>query len=466
MYSRKNGETPTIQEYVEYLINKGIITEADVEDLDENIKNITVEGYVFLVEKEESGDIKITYKNKADNKARIAKLEVTKTTINSISVKVIASNATGGSYKYSIKDITAGETNFTEVTTIEINEYTFTSLVAEHEYIIEVELTVGNDIDTKKTKAIKAEAPKVTEIILDKTEIEILKGKNEDIIAEILPEEAVDKTLTWESSNESVVTVDSTGKVTGASEGKAIVTATSANGISASCNVTVTLPPPPTVDAGAETHIAKEISYTWEELNSIAKVISDNYGTEEGKINNGTAEVSVVVNGEEGTLGIGDYKTVNGKQVRILGFNHDELTNTSAYREGENNTYAGISFEFVEFITNAIMNETRTTKGGWEACPLRVTLNSTIYDSLENKQYIKQVNKQYIEKYNDANSVKKSQNNIWLLSCSEIWNNGRDSGGNQYKYYKNINPNASEYNKYLKKEGGERWWLRSIGYRF
>ena len=89
MYSRKNGETPTIQEYVEYLINKGIITEADVEDLDENIKNITVEGYVFLVEKEESGDIKITYKNKADNKARIAKLEVTKTTINSISVKVI-----------------------------------------------------------------------------------------------------------------------------------------------------------------------------------------------------------------------------------------------------------------------------------------------------------------------------------------------------------------------------------------
>ena len=89
MYSRKNGETPTIQEYVEYLINKGIITEADIEDLDENTKNITVEGYVFLVEKESNGNIKITYQNKADNKARIAKLEVTKTTINSISVKVI-----------------------------------------------------------------------------------------------------------------------------------------------------------------------------------------------------------------------------------------------------------------------------------------------------------------------------------------------------------------------------------------
>ena len=477
LVARKNGEIPSAQEYINHLINKGIITIADVTDIDDNNKNIVVEGYLFLVEKEENGNIKITYQGKADNKPRIAKLQVTGTTIDSISVKVVASNSNGASYKYSIKNVTTGETSFTEVTTLNTNEYTFTGLTINNEYIIQVELITADGGDTKETEGIKTEPPKVTSITLDKTNIDLVKGGTDIITATVLPEEATDKTITWTSSNEAVVTVDDSGNITAVGEGVAIITVTSneVNTVTATCNITVTPPPPPSAGVGADTHEAHEIQYTWEELSQIAKVISDNYGTEVGQINNDTAEVKVSINGKEDTLGIGDWTTVNGAKVRILGFNHDELADQTIY--GGTNTYAGISFEYAECIGTDQVNSSNTNAGGWGACALRGTLNSTTLDSLENKEYIKEVNKEYIATYNNASSVTKTSDKLWLLACSEIWNNGisgKNYGfavakeGEQYKYYKTVNPTADgsfEESSLVRKNSGTKvtWWLRSPG---
>lgn len=47
-------------------------------------------------------------------------------------------------------------------------------------------------------------------------------------------------TLSWSSDNSSIATVDQNGKVTGVSPGKTKITATADNGLSASCEVTVT----------------------------------------------------------------------------------------------------------------------------------------------------------------------------------------------------------------------------------
>ena len=478
LYARKNGVTPSIQEYIDHLINKGIITIKDIQDIDDTTKNIVIEGYTFVVEKEESGNIRIAYGGKADNSPKIAKLEVTKTSIDSISVKVIASNADGASYKYSIKNITLGETEFIEVTTIPTNEYTFTGLTINNDYIIQVELITVDGGDIKKTGTIKTEPPKVTSIILDKTTIELVKGGTDVITATVMPEEAIDKTLTWTSSNEDVVTIDNSGNITAIGEGVAIITATSneVDTVTATCNITVIPPPPPSAGAGGETHTAHKIQYTWEELNELAKIISDNYGTGVGQVNNNTAEVNVSINGKTDTLGIGDWTTVNGKQVRILGFNHDELTDKTVY--GGTNIYAGISFEFTECLIKAKINEASTNEGGWEACSLRRTLNSTTYDSLANKKYIKKVNKQYIKKNTDANSVTNSIDYLWLLSSSEIWNNGYQSGGygyarakegEQYKYYKNLNPSFNkEYLALIRNFEGvaKSWYLRSPNYQY
>ncbi len=210
----------------------------------------------------------------------------------------------------------------------------------------------------------------------------------------------------------------------------------------------------PTIGTGEKTHIAHEIKYTWEELNTIAKEISYNYGTEEGQVNNDTIELNVSINGIADTLGIGDWTTVNGKRVRILGFNHDELTKSDAYGEGNTNIYAGISFEYVESLAKSQMNTANSIVGGWETCTLRNTLNTTIYGGLENKEYIKEVNKVYTEKEtSDGSGLKKSQDKLWLLSSYEIWANGSiiTADGQRYKFYSNGGSSVK----------GFAWWTRS-----
>ena len=109
------------------------------------------------------------------------------------------------------------------------------------------------------------------------------------------------------------------------------------------------------------------------------------------------------------------------------------------------------------------MNSTDTNVGGWGASMLRGILNSTTYTGLENKNYIKEVNKDYIATSNDASSVTTSQDKLWLLSCSEIYNNGVN--GNPYgSSHANINPNASnEIFSIIKNNNNSdiNWWLRS-----
>ncbi|WP_459481259.1 Ig-like domain-containing protein [Clostridium saccharoperbutylacetonicum] len=74
-------------------------------------------------------------------------------------------------------------------------------------------------------------------ISLDKSTMNITEGDSQQISATITP---VGGQVTWKSSDPSVATVDSTGKVTGAKEGTCTITATTADGLTATCIVTVT----------------------------------------------------------------------------------------------------------------------------------------------------------------------------------------------------------------------------------
>ena len=85
---------------------------------------------------------------------------------------------------------------------------------------------------------------KVTKIKLDKSELSLVVGEYRNVSAEVTPENATNRNITWSSNNTGVATVDSNGKVTAVSAGTATITATAADGsgISASCQVTVTNP--------------------------------------------------------------------------------------------------------------------------------------------------------------------------------------------------------------------------------
>lgn len=81
---------------------------------------------------------------------------------------------------------------------------------------------------------------KVNGIILNKTSGRIGVGESNQLIAEVRPSNAADPSVTWSSSDPTVVTVDENGVITGVSEGTAIITVTSnENGVTAACLITV-----------------------------------------------------------------------------------------------------------------------------------------------------------------------------------------------------------------------------------
>jgi len=80
----------------------------------------------------------------------------------------------------------------------------------------------------------------VGDITLDKTETTILKGKTMTLTPTLYPSSLTDQSVTWESSDKSIATVTSEGKVKGIKTGTATITCTSvAIGASATCTVTV-----------------------------------------------------------------------------------------------------------------------------------------------------------------------------------------------------------------------------------
>ena len=81
----------------------------------------------------------------------------------------------------------------------------------------------------------------VTSVALDKNELSLEKGESAVLTASVNPDDATDKTVTWESSDETVATVDENGKVTAVGGGTATITA-KAGSVSATCEVTVTVP--------------------------------------------------------------------------------------------------------------------------------------------------------------------------------------------------------------------------------
>ena len=82
---------------------------------------------------------------------------------------------------------------------------------------------------------------KVEKIELDKTEGILNVGNTVTITATVAPEEATNPAVTWSSSDESVATVDETGKITAVATGNATITATSEddNSVSADYELTV-----------------------------------------------------------------------------------------------------------------------------------------------------------------------------------------------------------------------------------
>lgn len=105
--------------------------------------------------------------------------------------------------------------------------------------IITVTANDGSGISAACAVTVLAKVILVESIQLTPAELSLKEGESLTLTATVLPENATDKSLSWQSSNESVATVDNTGKVTVLTAGTAVVTvsALDGSGVTATCTV-------------------------------------------------------------------------------------------------------------------------------------------------------------------------------------------------------------------------------------
>ena len=141
-----------------------------------------------------------------------------------------------------------GEATYKAGTTVKVeglpevpDGYKFSGWTPENNVDIENgEFVINNDVHFVGTWS---KIP-VESITVEKTEFDLEPGDTDNIKVTVTPEDAFDKTIIYESSNDEVVTVDETGKITAVGEGEAIITVTSKEKPSAKTEITVTVTKP------------------------------------------------------------------------------------------------------------------------------------------------------------------------------------------------------------------------------
>ena len=168
---------------------------------------------------------------------------------------------------------------------------------------------------------------------LNKNITSIYVGNTEQLTATTYPE---NQTVTWESSNESVATVNANGVVTGVSAGTATITATY-DGSSESCVVTVKAVPEGFVNLGVTDAAGKSVfwaqnnlegTYTWEDAKTAATNAVGELPT--------TADFVALVNAcywvyEQNMCGVYAYKLRDGETSNYSesSFNNDRNYSTA-----------------------------------------------------------------------------------------------------------------------------------------
>lgn len=102
----------------------------------------------------------------------------------------------------------------------------------------------ADGIADKNTENNVSKKVKVIKISLKYSKIYVEKGKSKTLKATVSPSNASNKSVSWSSSNKSVVTVNAKGKITGKKAGNATITvkAKDGSGKKAACKVVVTVP--------------------------------------------------------------------------------------------------------------------------------------------------------------------------------------------------------------------------------
>ena len=147
-----------------------------------------------------------------------------------LEASVLPANAANKRVTWSSKDTTVAIVNETGlVTAIQNGETSICVTTEDGNKVAECPVIVG--------------VP-VTDITLSETEKEMAAGRQFQLTATVLPENATNKKIMWTSSDTTIAEVSESGLVTAKKDGNVIITAVTLNGrVQATCSVTVKTPP-------------------------------------------------------------------------------------------------------------------------------------------------------------------------------------------------------------------------------
>ena len=108
---------------------------------------------------------------------------------------------------------------------------------------------ITKEIQVVVSEEVSSEGTVVTEMKLDKTNITLVQGDSEKIMATVTPDNAKNKTITWKSSDNSIATVTNQGVIFAKKAGTVNITASTSNNISRVVRVVVTKMKSPVISA-------------------------------------------------------------------------------------------------------------------------------------------------------------------------------------------------------------------------
>ena len=155
----------------------------------------------------------------------------------------------------------------------------------------------------------------VSSVSLNETTLNLETGDRYTLQATVLPTDATDKSLSWKSSDDSIVTVTNKGKLTALKAGEATITVTTKDGgLTASCTVNVTQKVVP-VNGVSLNYSELELSVDGSE-NLLAKVLPTNATNKEVIWSSTNESVATVVDGLVTAISVGEaiivVETVDG----------------------------------------------------------------------------------------------------------------------------------------------------------
>ncbi len=160
-------------------------------------------------------------------------------------VVILTWNETEGTDGYEVYKAAASDGAYELLAAVTTAEYSDIGEMAETTCYYKVrafKIVDGKTVYGSDTDIVSAMIPtvNVSSISLDKNEVTLVMGGAEQLTPTIAPENAANQAVTWQSSDESVATVDEKGNIISVNPGTAIITATTSDGgYICECEVTV-----------------------------------------------------------------------------------------------------------------------------------------------------------------------------------------------------------------------------------